>query len=97
MPFDKETFIQTQEKVISYVFPSYNFEVLKRSLMIGGNDVFMYGCGFCFARGWLTGDRCDLQVFAPTDVLMSISLTNIRAVASSTRITVDEIRLKVRW
>ena len=62
--------------------------------MIGGSNVFMYCCGFGFALGWLTCDGSDFQVFAPTDVLMSISLTNIRAVASSTLIKVNNVRLK---
>ena len=65
--------------------------------MIGGSNVFMYCCGFGFALGWLTCDRSDFQVFAPTDVLMTVSLTDIRAVASSTRITIDDVRLEVRW
>ena len=65
--------------------------------MVGGSDVFVYSCGFGFALGWLTCHGSNFQVFAPTDVLMSISLTNIRAVASSTRITVNNVRLKGRW
>ena len=36
-------------------------------------------------------------MFAPTDCLMSISLTNIRTVASSTRIMVNNVRLQGRW
>ena len=65
--------------------------------MIGGSNVFMYCCGFGFALGWLTCDGSDFQVFAPTDVLMTVSLTDIRAVASSTRITIVEVRLEVGW
>ena len=65
--------------------------------MIGGSNVFMYCCGFGFALGWLTCDRSDFQVFAPMDVLMTVSLTDIRAVASSTRITIDDVRLEVHW
>ena len=53
--------------------------------MIGGSDVFMYCCGFGFALGWLTCDRRDFQVFAPTDILMTVSLTDIRAVVNRTK------------
>ena len=75
MPFDEKTFFHPQEKVISCVFPPHNFKVLERSLMTAGSDVLLYSCWFRFACGWLTSDGCNLQVFAPTDVLMSVSLT----------------------